>query len=92
MAQNMFNQAIAIAAFLSWVKFFKYISFNRTMSQLSSTLGRCAKDIIGFMVMFGIIFGAYTQLGYLLFGSTIQDYSTVLTTRYLILCQKLSYS
>jgi hypothetical protein len=83
-AQNMFNQAIAITAFLSWVKFFKYISFNRTMSQLSSTLGRCAKDIVGFMVMFAIIFGAYTQLGFLLFGSTINDYSSVINTGYLI--------
>ena len=52
------------------------------MSQLSHTLGRCAKDIIGFMIMFAIIFGAYTQLGYLLFGSTIGDYSSVLNSGY----------
>ena len=55
------------------------------MSQLSSTLGRCAKDIVGFMVMFGIIFGAYTQLGFLLFGSTINDYSSVINTGYFLI-------
>ena len=44
---------------------FKYISFNKTMTQLSSTLSRCAKDLAGFAVMFFIIFLAFAQLGYL---------------------------
>ena len=58
------------------VQIFKYISFNKTMTQLSSTLGRCAKDLAGFFVMFIIIFLAFTQLGYLLFGSQVKDFST----------------
>ncbi len=80
--QIQFNNAIAITAFLSWIKFFKYISFNKTMTQLSSTLGRCAKDIAGFFVMFYIVFFAYAQLGYLLFGATTPDYSTFTTTMF----------
>ncbi|XP_077780676.1 polycystin-2-like protein 2 isoform X2 [Podarcis muralis] len=55
---------------------FKYISFNKTMTQLSSTLSRCAKDIIGFAIMFFIIFFAYAQLGYLVFGSQVDEFST----------------
>lgn len=78
--QTMFDNAIALTAFLSWIKFFKYISFNKTMTQLSETLGRCARDIFGFSVMFYVIFFAYAQLGYLLFGATTPDYSTFLTT------------
>jgi len=78
--QSMFDNAMAFLAFLSWIKFFKYISFNKTMTQLSETLGRCAKDIFGFSVMFYVIFFAYAQLGYLLFGATTPDYSTFLTT------------
>ena len=58
------------------MQIFKYISFNKTMTQLSSTLGRCAKDLAGFFVMFIIIFLAFTQLGYLLFGSQVKDFST----------------
>lgn len=46
------------------------------MTQLSSTLSRCAKDIIGFAVMFFIVFFAYAQLGYLVFGSQVEDFST----------------
>ena len=34
------NNFIAVCVFLAWVKLFKYISFNKTMTQLSSTLSR----------------------------------------------------
>lgn len=78
--QIQFNNAIAVTAFLSWIKFFKYISFNKTMTQLTSTLSRCAKDILGFFIMFYIVFFAFAQLGYLLFGATTPDYSTFTTT------------
>jgi len=57
------------------LQIFKYISFNKTMTQLSSTLGKCAKDLAGFAVMFFIIFLAFTQLGYLLFGTQVKDFS-----------------
>lgn len=46
------------------------------MTQLSSTLARCAKDILGFAVMFFIVFFAYAQLGYLLFGTQVENFST----------------
>ena len=35
-----FKSAVAICVFFSWVKLFKYISFNKTMTQLASTMGR----------------------------------------------------
>jgi polycystin 2 len=71
---DMFKSFIAICVFFSWVKLFKYITFNRTMTQLASTLERCGGDIAGFGVMFFIVFFAYAQLGYLLFGTTFADY------------------
>ncbi|RUS85639.1 hypothetical protein EGW08_006585 [Elysia chlorotica] len=74
--ETRFSNAIAIAVFMAWIKIFKYISFNKTMTQLSSTLGRCAKDLAGFFVMFIIIFLAFTQLGYLLFGTQVKDFSS----------------
>ncbi|XP_072051319.1 polycystin-2-like isoform X2 [Amphiura filiformis] len=74
---TVFNSVIAVAVFLAWIKVFKYISFNKTMTQLSSTLSRCAKDVGGFTIMFLIIFLAYAQLGYLVFGTQIKDFSTI---------------
>nr|XP_054773085.1 polycystic kidney disease 2-like 1 protein isoform X1 [Lytechinus pictus] len=75
--QDLFNNIIAVNVFLAWIKTFKYISFNKTMTQLSSTLSRCAKDVGGFTVMFAIIFMAYAQLGYLVFGTQIKDFSSI---------------
>ncbi|CAF5120063.1 unnamed protein product, partial [Rotaria magnacalcarata] len=46
------------------------------MTQLSTTLSRCAKDVLGFSVMFMIVFLAYAQLGYLLFGTMVEDYKS----------------
>ncbi|NXW40442.1 PK2L2 protein, partial [Nyctiprogne leucopyga] len=74
--QIRYNNMIAVNIFFAWIKIFKYISFNKTMTQLSSTLSRCAKDIIGFAIMFFIIFFAYAQLGYLVFGSQVEEFSS----------------
>ena len=60
--------------FLLYLKIFKYVSFNKTMTQLSETLTKCAKDISGFAIMFFIIFFAFAQLGYLTFGIQIEGF------------------
>ncbi|XP_061601775.1 polycystin-2-like protein 1 [Cololabis saira] len=74
--QMQYNNMNAVNLFFAWIKIFKYISFNKTMTQLSTTLGRCAKDILGFAIMFFIVFFAYAQLGYLLFGTEVESFST----------------
>jgi len=48
------------------------------MSQLTTTLGKAKKDIVGFLVMFMIIFFAFAQLGYLLFGTQVRDFSDLI--------------
>ncbi|XP_039217130.1 polycystin-2 isoform X3 [Crotalus tigris] len=74
--QTQFNNVAAVTMFFVWIKLFKFISFNRTMNQLSTTMSRCAKDILGFAIMFFIIFLAYAQLAYLVFGTQVNDFST----------------
>ncbi|GAB1289916.1 Polycystin-2 [Apodemus speciosus] len=74
--QIQFNNIAAVMVFLVWIKLFKFINFNRTMSQLSTTMSRCAKDLFGFTIMFVIIFLAYAQLAYLVFGTQVDDFST----------------
>eukprot|EP00052_Salpingoeca_macrocollata_P023855 m.211336 g.211336 ORF g.211336 m.211336 type:complete len:752 (-) comp22127_c0_seq2:42-2297(-) len=71
-----FYVLVGITVFLTWLKVFRYLSFNKTMQQLSLTLGRCSKDIVGFSVMFFVVFFSYAQLGYLVFGSTVPDFRT----------------
>ncbi|XP_075565619.1 polycystin-2 [Pelecanus crispus] len=74
--QMQFNNIAAVTVFFVWIKLFKFVNFNRTMSQLSTTMSRCVKDVIGFAIMFFIIFLAYAQLAYLVFGTQIDDFST----------------
>ena len=61
---------------------FKFINVNKTMSQLSSTMSRCAKDLVGFAIMFFIIFLAYAQLAYLVFGTQVNDFSSLKNSMY----------
>lgn len=70
-AENAYLNIKACVVFVAWVKVFKFISVNKTMSQLSSTLTRSAKDIGGFAVMFAVFFFAFAQFGYLCFGSQV---------------------
>lgn len=74
LSQDTYETAIAALVFFVWMKIFKYISFNKTMMQLSTTMSRCKNDLLGFGVMFFIIFLAFTQLAYLLFGTQIDDF------------------
>ncbi|XP_053559279.1 polycystin-2 isoform X2 [Bombina bombina] len=74
--QIQFNNVAAVTVFFAWVKLFKFVNFNRTMTQLSTTMSRCAKDILGFAIMFFIIFLAYAQFAYLVFGTQVDDFST----------------
>lgn len=67
---------IACTIFMAWIKIFKYISFNKTMTQLSVTLQECSGDLLGFSVMFFIVFLAYAQLGYLVLGPSVDDFHT----------------
>ncbi len=67
---------MALNVFAAWMKLFKYLSFNATMTQLSRTLTSAAKDLSGFTVMFFIIYFAFVQLGYLLFGTQVRAFRT----------------
>uniref|UniRef100_A0A8C5MRL7 Polycystin-2 n=1 Tax=Leptobrachium leishanense TaxID=445787 RepID=A0A8C5MRL7_9ANUR len=74
--QIQFNNVAAVTVFFAWIKVFKFVDFNRTMIQLSSTMSRCAKDILGFSIMFFIVFLAYAQFAFLVFGTQVDDFST----------------
>jgi hypothetical protein len=83
----VYDVLAACTIFVAWTKIFKYINFNKTMTQvadrwhcahlqLADTLSSCSGDIFGFSIMFFIVFLAYGQLGYLVLGPTVQDFST----------------
>ncbi|EUB56801.1 Polycystin-2 [Echinococcus granulosus] len=58
------------------LQIFKFISFSETMGQLTATINYALYDMIGFTVMFGIIFAAFVQAGTLMFGSTSSEFKS----------------
>jgi len=79
------NIIFAINVFFVWIKVFKYISFNKTMKILSETLTSCALDLLAFGFMFNIVFMAFVQLAYLIFGSFLQDFATIKSSSFTLL-------
>ncbi|KAM8717323.1 hypothetical protein ACLKA7_004083 [Drosophila subpalustris] len=80
LVNTIYVDMMAILAFLVWIKIFKFISFNKTLVQFTTTLKRCSKDLAGFSLMFGIVFLAYAQLGLLLFGTKHPDFRNFITS------------
>jgi len=74
--QQTYNDIIAVTLFIAWLKVFKYISFNQTLNELQNTLSTCASDMAAFSAMFFLVFLAYAQWGYLLFGYMVHDFRT----------------
>uniref|UniRef100_A0A1I7Y2U4 PKD_channel domain-containing protein n=1 Tax=Steinernema glaseri TaxID=37863 RepID=A0A1I7Y2U4_9BILA len=84
-AENRYTEGVSILIYFVYIKLFKYASINKTMNQLNATLGRAAKDIGGFGVMFAIFYAAYVQFGFLAFGCQIAEYSTIYSASFTLL-------
>jgi polycystin 2L1 len=88
---NQFNYAIEEAAslssqqlfinsfniFLSTLKIFKYFEFQDRLNVLTRTIATAWTDLYHFLVMFIVIFVGFGIIGYLLFGTALQSYSTI---------------
>lgn len=66
---------LAMLCFVATIKFLKLLRFNKRIALLSSTLSRSVTDLKLFMIMFGIVFMAYSQATYLIFGAFLGSYS-----------------
>jgi polycystin 1L2 len=79
---NEWNQVltmcIGICAFMGTLNFLKLLRFNAKISYLTNTLKHSANDLIGFSIVFLIVWLAFVQLMYLVFVDKIRTYSTIL--------------
>jgi len=55
---------------------FKYFEFNQSMSVLAMSINRSTRDLIYFSIMFSVVFLAFAQFSYIIFGTHMQDFST----------------
>ena len=65
-----------ISSFIFIVLSLRLLRFNRRLSLLHLTLKKSARQIFGFLLMFSIVFTAFTTLYYLLFHPFLISYST----------------
>lgn len=73
---EIFGYLMAFTMFVGILKFIKLLRFNKRMSILYSTLAQCSKDLKSFSIVFCIVFFAFVQMFYLLFGLTMKEFSS----------------
>ncbi|CAF4062698.1 unnamed protein product, partial [Adineta steineri] len=71
---------LGFCCFFGTIKFIKFIRFNKSLIIFVQTLKYVTKDIISFSFMFSIVFMAFLSLFYLLFTSSIESCSSLLST------------
>ncbi|EDO48597.1 predicted protein, partial [Nematostella vectensis] len=67
---------LSLVIFIITIKFLRLIRFNRSICQMTGTMTRSAKSIANFFIVFVSVLLAYTQLGFLAFGSRSTPYSS----------------
>ena len=75
---EILNSMIAIAVLLLSLKFLRILRFNRKISMLSSTMRACIKSLCYFMIMFMVIFLSYCIVAYLVFGTQVGAFRTLI--------------
>ena len=73
---NNLANLIAFLVFLSWLRVTKFLKFNRRLSFLQETLGKMAKPLATYSVVFLTVFSAYIHSGYLLFSRELKTFNT----------------
>lgn len=72
-----FNCIIGILTFITTLRTLKILGYNRRLTEIFRVITTAARDLIGFGFVFIIIYTAYVLFGFLIFGKTLNDYSTV---------------
>lgn len=67
---------LSFLIFMVTLKFLLLIRFNRHVCQMMGTLSRAAEPLVSFLLTFVAAVLAYTQMAFLVFGSTLDPYSS----------------
>ena len=72
--------SLGLCSTFGTLKILKMIQFNRSIALLSATLRRCCVELMSFSFLFFLIYIAYVQLMFLIFGSQLRGYSSFIKT------------
>jgi polycystin 1L2 len=71
------NNALGHCVAFATVKFLKMLRFNKYVSFFGVTLKNCFGELISFSFVFFIVWFAFVQLMFLIYGSEFEDYSSI---------------
>lgn len=80
LVDELYGYFLAFIMFVAILKFIKLLRFNKRMGILYSTLAQCSKDLKSFSIVFCTVFFAFVQMFYVLFGVTMQEYSSFIVS------------
>ncbi|CAM2704040.1 unnamed protein product [Rotaria socialis] len=77
---TLLTYLLGFCCFFGTIKILRLLRINRHLSLLTLTLKKSAKQLLGFFLIFVVIFVAFNSLFYLLYHSYVRQYSSWLDT------------
>ncbi|TMW57912.1 hypothetical protein Poli38472_013386 [Pythium oligandrum] len=74
---QQFSDLASLTAAISLLKVFKFLRMNSTLNLLWRVLGMATRDLMGFLVIFNLIFLGYSAMGSFAFGFALEEFSTI---------------
>ena len=71
-----FTILLALAVFVYFLKVLRLLRFNRKISLLSTTLIACTHTLFGFLLTYMLLFAAYAQLVYIVYGRDMPEFAS----------------
>lgn len=71
---------VALITFFTMLKFLKLLRFNKRIGMLSKSLRHAGKDLNSFGFVFLVFILAYAQMGFAIFGGSLDAYKTFFTS------------
>jgi polycystin 1L2 len=90
---NELTHSLGLCVAFSTIKLLKLLRFNKNISFLGLTLKNCFGELISFSCIFFIIWFAFVQLMYFIYGTDIEEYSSIsvsMTTSFEMLIGRIS--
>ncbi|KAL5018310.1 hypothetical protein ScPMuIL_004032 [Solemya velum] len=75
-----FSSTLAFLVFFATLRLLKILGYNKRMSGLAAVVRNAAGDLIGFLMVFVVVFITFALTGTLLFGSYLKDYKDLKLT------------
>ncbi|XP_062581503.1 uncharacterized protein LOC134243288 [Saccostrea cucullata] len=72
-----FNCIVAVLTFITTLRILRILGYNRRLTEIVRVITTSARDLIGFGLVFSIIYLAYVIFGFLIYGKSLSEYNTV---------------